>query len=279
MACLEHATELSPVIREQITARTDKILPPKDIEQARALASVGSMVLELLPGPGGLSPEEARSVVLTAAILGDDAAIPLLSEYSKHFSVTVREELVSSWSKFDCKRYGEEVLAHVDEKDLYFSAISSSQLEVLKTLGGRARVELIGDFGSAEIGELGADRLTHLRIRGNSRIQTLDSLQNFPMLHHLTLSGCAELSSLSSIAGLSLRHLTFSGLDKIGNLEALGELSSLEYLYVGSPSYLPRGLMNLPQGAPLRDLHLPGVPLPRGWLREIYRWPDLQYLT
>ncbi|MGO4214329.1 hypothetical protein AB4043_26360, partial [Terriglobus sp. YAF25] len=125
----------------------------------------------------------------------------------------------------------------------------------------------------------GADRLTHLRIRGNSRIQTLDSLQNFPMLHHLTLSGCAELSSLSSIAGLSLRHLTFSGLDKIGNLEALGELSSLEYLYVGSPSYLPRGLMNLPQGAPLRDLHLPGVPLPRGWLREIYRWPDLQYLT
>ncbi|MFI1351015.1 hypothetical protein ACH4UR_32750 [Streptomyces lydicus] len=50
LACLEHATELDPRVRQEVNERARAILPPRSREESRLLAEVGPFVLELLPG-------------------------------------------------------------------------------------------------------------------------------------------------------------------------------------------------------------------------------------
>ncbi|MEW2318101.1 NACHT domain-containing protein [Streptomyces bauhiniae] len=84
MACLEHATELDPAVRTRVQNLARRLLPPRTTEEARELSLAGPRVLELLPGPEGLSDEEAEAVTATAALVGTDAAVPLLAKYTSH---------------------------------------------------------------------------------------------------------------------------------------------------------------------------------------------------
>ncbi|MFK8907353.1 NACHT domain-containing protein, partial [Streptomyces sp. YS-3] len=73
-ACLEHAPELDPAIRESVQARTRELLPPRCLDDAEELAKVGELVVGLLPGPEGLDEYEAGAVVRMAAAIRGDAA-------------------------------------------------------------------------------------------------------------------------------------------------------------------------------------------------------------
>jgi hypothetical protein len=59
-ACLEHATELDPAVREDVQQRTAALLPPRSDEEARTLAAVGPVILDLLPGPEGSGGRRGR---------------------------------------------------------------------------------------------------------------------------------------------------------------------------------------------------------------------------
>lgn len=127
-ACLEHATELEPEVRGAVQQRAAALIPPRSGEQARALSGVGPFVLELLPGPDGLSAEEAFLTVVCAIRIATDAAIPVLAQYRGHSDTRVRTELVHAWSRFDTARYAEEVIAHLNDEDLYFPVSNAEEL-------------------------------------------------------------------------------------------------------------------------------------------------------
>ena len=78
MACLEHATELDPDVRAAVEERARRLVPPRTDVDAEALAAVGPIVLELLPGPDGLTDEELNATVRTAWTIGGEAALPVL---------------------------------------------------------------------------------------------------------------------------------------------------------------------------------------------------------
>ncbi|MGW6567159.1 NACHT domain-containing protein [Streptomyces sp. NPDC054975] len=131
---LDHATEVAPEIRERILARTAAVIPPSGPEEARELASVGRAVLDLLPGPEGLTETEALGAVTTATHIADDAALPYLARFVEHPALKVRSQLIWGWSRFDSRQYAQEIIAHLDPGKLDFTLRSDEQIAELVRL-------------------------------------------------------------------------------------------------------------------------------------------------
>ncbi|MER6912334.1 NACHT domain-containing protein [Streptomyces sp. NPDC000594] len=168
LASLEQATEIAPGVREQVVGVTRGLLPPKSAKAGRVLAQCGGpLVLGLLPGPEGLTDEQAEWTAATAAIIGTDAALPVLARFRDHPALTVRSQLVWSWHRFDRARYAREIIAHLHPDRLYFTAVDEADLRALRELGGRERIHLPLSIPTRSLtGHLDRERTTHLWLDG-----------------------------------------------------------------------------------------------------------------
>ncbi|MFF3767100.1 NACHT domain-containing protein [Streptomyces sp. NPDC001922] len=276
MACLEHATELDPAVRTEVEQRAARIIPPRSVEEARALAEAGPVVLELLPGPDALPEDEAVHVVSAASQLGTDAAIPLLKRFRHHPSLGVRSQLAWTWQRFDTERYAEEVLRHLDPDGLDFVATSREELRILRSLDRCSRLMVRGDFEARELLDVvDPSRLTHLRIESNAVITDLAPLRECTELSTVMLRSCPGITDLSPLAGSPVYSLLLNDVPASETLAGLSELSALLSLHLYDP--LPReGLAALPADAPLDSLYL-GEPVDDAVL-GISAWPGLRSL-
>ncbi|WP_198676698.1 NACHT domain-containing protein [Streptomyces atratus] len=226
-ACLEHATELDPAVRAEVQQRAAALIPPRSVDQSRALTEVGPVVLDLLPGPRelptdgetALASEEASSeaqlmadeayfTVLAATRIATDAAITVLAQYRGHQDPRVRTELVRAWSRFDTDLFGKEVVAHISEENIYFPVSNLRELRALHSFGGRSRIKVSGEFTTVDfVNSCRSDRLTHLWVEANMG-GTWGWLHNFPNLRSLTIETLMPRIDVSSLAQvLSLRTI------------------------------------------------------------------------
>ncbi|RDG34762.1 NACHT domain-containing protein [Streptomyces corynorhini] len=229
-ACLEHATELDPEVRAEVQQRAAALIPPRSVDQARALIEVGPVVLDLLPGPRELPPgeavplteeeqaqrrtaqellaDEAYFTVLSATRIATDAAITVLTPYRNHPDLRVRTELARAWSRFDAETFGEEVVAHLNEENLYFPVSNLRELEVLSGFGGRSRIKVSGEFTTADfVNSCRSQRLTHLWLETDMG-SSWGWLHHFPNLRSLTIETLAPRVDLRSLAQvISLRTI------------------------------------------------------------------------
>ncbi|MGI5197201.1 NACHT domain-containing protein [Streptomyces sp. CA-288835] len=239
LACLEHATELDPTVRADVEEQAAPLLPPRTTEEAKELASVGPLVLELLPGPEGLSEAEARAVVVTASLVGTDAAVPVLARFRNHPSLPVRAQLTWSWDRFDTEQYAAEVIDHLPADDLYFTTHSAAHLRALHALGGRPHLQLVGDLEEAELSTwLAHDQTLMLVMQKNHKLGNLDCLSALRSLLHLDISDCPDVESLAPLAEMPLRWLSLDlmpGLEKPDVLAPLSASATLRRFDTGVP--------------------------------------------
>ncbi|MFF4699754.1 NACHT domain-containing protein [Streptomyces chattanoogensis] len=278
MACLEHATELDPGVREEVTKRAKAILPPRSREESELLAEVGPIVLDLLPGPEELEEDEAREVVVTAARIGTDAALEVLKGLRKHPSVNVQAQLALSWRDFDAKRYAQEVIRHLSSDEVPFTVRSLAELRALKALGGRPVTTVDGPFTERELlDELARESVTNLMLQDNSEIGSLTFLRDFPALKSLSLQNCPAVESVAPLADLPLRSLYISGGESSGvaSPQGLDRLSHLDSLSLQTPPP-PEGLAAYPAQAPLTFLTI-WQPIGAD-VAHLTSWPRLEYL-
>ncbi|MCX4540372.1 NACHT domain-containing protein [Streptomyces sp. NBC_01565] len=207
-ACLEHATTLDPSVREAVQARTASLIPPRNEEGARALAEVGPLVLDLLPGPEGLADTDAYHVVIAASHLQSDGAVAFLSRFADHPSLPVRSQLMWSWSRFDTARYAYEVIARLDPADLDYTVTSDAQLDHLDRLGLRPRRLDIrtGVSVSALTSYLSRHAVTRFELTHDTATD-LGFLAGQSELKALWIGQCPALVDLSGMARLPLRDL------------------------------------------------------------------------
>ncbi|WP_328693033.1 NACHT domain-containing protein [Streptomyces phaeochromogenes] len=254
LAGLEHATELDPRVRADVEEQAATLIPPRTPEEARQLASAGPLVLELLPGPEGLSDAEALAVVITASLIGGDAAVPVLARFRSHPAVPVRAQLSWTWHRFDSDRYAADVIAHLPQGELYFTAHSAAQLRTLRSFGGRPHLQLVGDIEAAELHAcLGPDTTRLLVIRDNSRLRDLNVLAPLHRLQRLAISRSPDVDDLTPLTELPLKHLSLDympGLEKPGALAPLSASATLRELNTG-----------VPLQAESLDVALPDLPL------------------
>ncbi|MEU5339257.1 MULTISPECIES: NACHT domain-containing protein [unclassified Streptomyces] len=254
LAGLEHATELDPTVRAAVEEQAATLIPPRTPEEARQLASAGPLVLELLPGPEGLSDAEALAVVVTASLIGGDAAVPVLARFRTHPAVPVRAQLSWTWHRFDSDRYAADVIAHLPQGELYFAAHSAAQLRTLSSFGGRPHLQLVGDIEAAELHAcLGPDTTRLLVIRDNNKLLDLNVLARLRRLQRLAISRSPYVDDLTPLTELPLKHLSLDympGLERPGVLAPLSASATLRELDTGVPL----------QGESL-DVALPDLPL------------------
>ena len=253
LAGLEHATELDPKVRAAVEEQAATLIPPRTVEEAWDLASVGALVLELLPGPEGLSDTEARAVVVTASLVDTDESVPVLARFRGHPALPVRTQLSWTWHRFDTERYAAEVIAHLPQDDLYFAVHSAAQLRALHALGGRPQLQLVGDIEAAALrAHLPPDTTRLLIMRNNHSLRDLDCLSPLHRLWHLDLSDDPHVEDLTPLAALPLKWLSLDrmkGLEKPHALAPLSASAALRELDTGVPlqadsldAALPRGL-------------------------------------
>ncbi|MGW1793303.1 NACHT domain-containing protein [Streptomyces tubercidicus] len=258
LACLEHATEIDPRVRDEVNEQAWGILPPRSREESELLAGVGPLVLELLPGPEGLADDEAQEVVATAALIGSDAALEVMKRFRDHPANGVGTQLALSWPQFDTGTYAREVIQHLDGK-VTVTAHSPAELDALGTLG-RSRVSVSGPFTATELLDaLPLGLIESLSISENPEIADLSFLREFRSLEWLSLWDCPAVESLVPLADLRLRTLSISG--PLGKsvriphgLHLLRDTESL-LLHCAPP---PKSPVAFPTDAPLMHLTLIG---------------------
>ncbi|MFE2447657.1 NACHT domain-containing protein [Streptomyces sp. NPDC059426] len=189
-ACLEHATELDPEVRSRVHRYTRDLVRPTSLEAARALGWIGPIVLEMLPDPGDVSDEEAHRLAVTATSIADDRAIDYLVRLRDRASWAVRAQLAGAWRRYDTDRYAEEIIGHLDERELDFPVSDLAELRALRRLGGRPCVQIAGALTPEQLTEgLVAERLTELWLAYDLGADLdLSWLAAFPRLHTLRLS-------------------------------------------------------------------------------------------
>ncbi|MFD9463228.1 NACHT domain-containing protein [Streptomyces sp. NPDC060027] len=280
LASLEHATQLAPEVRAAVEGDAAALIPPRTSEEARALAEAGPLVLELLPGPEGLTEAEARGVVVTASLIGTDAAVPVLARFRSHPALSVRAQLTWAWHRFDTERYASEIIAQLDPAGLYFTAHSTAQLHVLRELGGRPRLQIVGDIDSAELRScLPPDQVTRLALRYNNRLRDLDFLTAQPRLEQLNLDQCTGVDDLAPLAELPLRGLfLLPASERTPAPSGLAGLTSLRDLNIGHRLRGRSLSETLPLNAQLEILTFGQGVLRDTGMRGLRHWQSLRTL-
>ncbi|MEU6847013.1 NACHT domain-containing protein [Streptomyces sp. NPDC046716] len=282
LACLEHATTLAPEVRAEVERAAAALIPPRTTDAAKQLAEAGPLVLELLPGPEGLSDEEAHGVTIAASILGSRepvGALGVLRRFRGHSSLDVRRQLVGTWSRFDAQEFADEVLAHVDTEELVLRAETPGEIAALRTLPPCAELALRGAHRpDTLISAIPAPAaVTYLSVRSNPYLHDLGVLTAFPSLKSLWVEECPQAVGLGRLAGLRLDRLGLARCRDLEGLERLDTLTGLSVLDFPLPGTSLAD--SLSPDAPLEFLFLGRHSTDGTGLRGLHHWPTLTRLS
>ncbi|MEV4871907.1 NACHT domain-containing protein [Streptomyces syringium] len=257
MACLEQATELDPEVREAVESRAGALLPPWSYAEAQKLASVGPVILDLLPGPEGLRKDEARAVIQTAVAVGGEAALSWLKQLRDSTDRNVQDSLAAGWRSFETAEYAQEILDHLPG-EVAIRVESPAELAAARVIPQRTHVYFSGDFSATELtAAIDRSRLRSLRVTGNDTVSDISFIRQLPWLRDLTLTGNSDRFDLTPLDGLPLNKLVLWSARR-RDLAAVGHLPALEHLNLDTP------LDQSSIGA------FPNLP----HLRELYLWRE-----
>ncbi|MFF4389029.1 NACHT domain-containing protein [Streptomyces sp. NPDC001552] len=275
-ACLDHAPELAPEIHGEVQARTAELLPPRTPQQAEDLAKAGEMVLELLPGPEGLSEDEAASCIRTAALVGGDRALQVIAGFGRDRRYGVAHEVSESWGRFETAAYAEAVLAVASPGAAHLHIRTPEQLTAYEGLPHIRRVHLSW-HGRVPAAISTRRDLEWLVLQGNPELRDLSPLAGHDALRHLGIFDCPRLDGIEPVCGLPVNSLSFGYVPEGMSLAPLDEVAGLRTLVIGFEPK-ERRLADIPAAPELTKLTL--------WqgAREISldgleRWPALTSLT
>lgn len=200
-ACLEHATALDPSVRGAVEGRMATLIPPTDENEALALAKVGPLILDLLPGPEGAADFWTTYYVVTAAShVKSDAAISFLAQFAEHPFQLIRSALQLAWSRFDCTEYADGVIARLDPNNLTHVIKSDDQLHHLSRIGLRPRrMRIEGGISPEALRSYASQNTFSALSLLDNATSDLAFLSGQRGLTSLTITDCPALADISAI--------------------------------------------------------------------------------
>ncbi|MEU9205510.1 NACHT domain-containing protein [Streptomyces sp. NPDC048332] len=223
-AGVEHAPELDAAVRDDVRRRTEELLPPRTREETEQLAAVGELVLELLPGPQDVEGEYAAGfVVMTAGLVGGEAAYEVIRQYREDERAWVAGQLCEAWGAFDTETYAREILAPRRWTQTYVSATSAEQMSALRHVPEAESVRLQGSH--LDLTPLiSRKELKRLFLFDNRELADISPVASMRSLTDAGFSQCPEIRDLSPLYDLSLNWLSLVQLHpglSAGQLEPL----------------------------------------------------------
>jgi hypothetical protein len=230
VACLETSVELEPNIRTEVQRRLRKLVPPKNLTEAKALASAGDLALPFLTFDKAKTyySNIAAACVRTLILIGSDSSLYTLKAYVADDRLAVQAELTRGWEYFDRSDYARQIFS--GRSQLRFKRASS--LDGVETLDGLKT--LIVDEGYCEnlkpLTEL--VNLSALYLYDLQRLIDLSPLRalNLEVLVVWYCSGIRDIEPLTNLP--FLRELRLIALSKVDDFAPLADLKTLRVLHL-----------------------------------------------
>ncbi|MBK9125312.1 MAG: NACHT domain-containing protein [Chloroflexi bacterium] len=236
VACLETGRDIDGVLRTKIGERISQLVPPKNISEAKALASAGELAVgplrEIVSKKKKSYATEMAATIRALAIIGSPAALSALeSLVSQHESrSTVISELLRAMEYFDnesefCRR----ILSNVPIETIHVNSIESASY---LNLARRIVIRYAGDVISYSM-------LSSLRFLKELVLEDVHVMSQFAGLTAIT--GLVKLTIRYDYTGIDLSslnpHKTISDLSLIGDgpvyqAERLASLENLRKLEI-----------------------------------------------
>lgn len=169
-------------LRDQVNHRVAKLIPPKNITEAKAIALTGDLAVPFLAYNEQFSVEEAVACVQSLKLIGTNAALSILRSYRDESRQTVVREIAKD--TLDDAVFRREVLTELKH---LFAFTPVQDFITTKTL------EQLRDF----------PQLRHTSVLDLSDCRLLKDLKGLPTqmpeLTTLNLSGCISLKDLNDL--------------------------------------------------------------------------------
>jgi hypothetical protein len=276
---------VAPEVIERVESTLADLVPPRSKTEARSLSLAGERVLHRLPATlDGLTSAKAVACVRTAAFIGGQEALKLLTRYASNPHHDVQWELATVWQYFPAEQYAVEVLGdaplrngaievrqiehvrHVHRlrnlRKTFVDVVEDRDIDSLEFLNGvphlhylRARAKARATVSLSPLA--GHKELTGVKLyHGGGYATDLSVLAELPSLRDLTLvlpPGTGDAGFVLPLRALDTLHLL--NCHNIEDLSALGHLGSLRELFLERCSELPQ----LPRLAALTTFRLDGT--------------------
>lgn len=253
VGAIQHAPQLAVDLRERLNAVTARLLPPRGMTHAAALAGVGELALELLSTHTRYTAAEAAATIRMAAAIGGEQAMSIIATCSRKSGRAVRDEVERAWAKFEPEEYAARVLKQTQQSYLRIDdpglIVGLKHLK-LSTLHcdfahGYGYVDYLAD----------QPELEHLIVR-DRLLRDLSEVAEHPKLTSLTITRNTESVNIAPIGRCeSLRSLNLNWA-AIEDVEQLGEIGQIQELDVESPVMPSHVLPHLAKGVRLKRFGL-----------------------
>ena len=257
VACMETSTELSPTLQDELKECLRSVMPPRNMTDAAAVASAGSIAVPLLANFRGNAVQTA-ACVRSLVLIGGEEALTALVGFSSDNRVTVIRELVRGWSSFPLETYLRRVLvgSRLDRGHIVIRDVEQLALvDRLKNVSSMAVDTRAPDLDFSLIP--GIDVPVSFYLGPKSGLVDLRHLSRFPSTRAISLRNCESLVSLNGVENLQeLQVLDFEGCSSLAEVEGSGNLNRLSRLDLSRTGI--EVLPKLDTQEPLRFLGLAG---------------------
>ncbi|MFE4528413.1 NACHT domain-containing protein [Streptomyces anulatus] len=252
---LAHAPELDPTVREEVEARTERLLPPDSQESIDELAKVGDLALELLSSMlDGLAEREAASVVRTAAAVGSETAYELVKQFRDDERELISDAVSAAWKGFDAEVYAREMMAFRTWDGPHARAETEAQLSALHHIPTLHNVHVAGDRHDLSQVTSRSD-VKRVFVYRNSLIEDVSALAAMPRLREIGLSTCARIRCIEPLARPGLEWLSLAELHSSLDPSPLTDMPDLRHLALCHP-FVMESVGELPVCAQVTELEL-----------------------
>ncbi|MBF9129442.1 NACHT domain-containing protein [Plantactinospora sp. S1510] len=232
VACLETAREVPPQLAEEIGNCLNELLPPRNVTEAKELASAGDLALSRLGRYVKAKAAEAAACIRAACLIGGEASLPVLAAFSKDQRITLQRELIRCWSLHDQPlQYSTAVLGDAPLVSGVASISDPSLLPYVNNLKKLKALELTIRGVPTNLDILKTiPELTLVDVRNNPHINSVSFLAESVALEHLDLERCFNLEDISPVAALTNLVLLDVSKTKVEDISALERMTKLNWL-------------------------------------------------
>ncbi|MFH9198270.1 NACHT domain-containing protein [Streptomyces anulatus] len=252
---LAHAPELDPTVREEVEARTERLLPPDSQESIDELAKVGDLALELLSSMlDGFSERESAAVMRTAAAVGSEAAYELVKQFRDDERELISDAVSAAWKGFDAEVYAREMMAFRTWDGPDARAETEAQLSALHHIPTLRNVLVAGDRHDLSQVTSRSD-VEQVFVYRNSLIEDVSALAAIPRLRQIGLSICPRIRCIEPLARPGLEWLSLAELHPSLDPSPLTDMPDLRHLALCHP-FVMESVGELPVCEQVTELEL-----------------------
>lgn len=229
VACLENSISLSPTLKAKVESRLAQLLPPKNLTDAKALASAGELSLPYLAKYTHRNRNITVACIRTLMLIGGEMALDVLEKYAKDARLSVNKELLRAYQSIDFDTdYGKMFVSKVYKR---------MNTLVLSNIASLAQIDW-------------PTNLLYLYVNDCSQLSDLTPLMALKNLKSMSFARCESIIDLSPLGRLTdLSSLTFYWCEGLNDLTPLVGLTNLRSLTIfgGRKIIDLNPLINLPK--------------------------------